>query len=242
MNYFKAYLKMNLQMVAVDLILIGMGGVFFLLLCSSFVGLFFSPWIMLGIVLLASRPFKKLFEDSLFGPAASLHMSLPIDSRTLILVKVTAAQLVNAVMLASIILPLRISRVSLWSLGLDRIGQGQEMYYSRELIAAAVVTDLLLFIIMGIPVDLWESIRYHSQPLDWQNRGRRFLSRVPILIPAWAVIFWNAFREDGETPVIDWLAGAQALPVLLAVGATEILIGVLAVRKSIKLMETRYYR
>ncbi len=242
MKNFNAYLKLNLQMISGDLVLTGMVGLFYLLMNMSFLGIIFSPWIILGIAWLGSRPLKKLFDDSLFGPAASLHLSLPLDCRTVILVKVIAAQLANVVMLASIILPLLIAKVNFWSLGLNLIGQGKEMYYSRELILAVVVADLVLIFFMGIPIDLWESIRYHSRPLDQQNRGRRFLSRLPILLPAWAVIFWNLFREDGETPILDWLASKQALPVLLAVGAVEILVGVLAVRGSIRLLETRYQR
>ena len=242
MKNFNAYLKLNLQMISGDLVLTGMVGLFYLLMNMSFLGIIFSPWIILGIAWLGSRPLKKLFDDSLFGPAASLHVSLPLDCRTVILVKLVACELVIVVMLAAILLPLQLAGIDIWSGALELVKQAGEIHYSGALMLAVVVADVLLFLFMSTPIDLMESIRFHCQPLNSRSRLNRFLSRLPLNLPFVAFILWNATRDDSKTPILDWLAGSHALPVLLAVGVIEILIGLLSIRGSIRLMETRYYR
>ena len=242
MKNFIAYLKLNLQMISMDLVLIGLGGMVLWALLSTFIGFLFLPLLLFGIAWISYRPVKKIFEDSLFGDGASLHMSLPLDCRTVILVKLVACELVIVVMLAAILLPLQLAGIDIWSGALELVKQAGEIHYSGALMLAVVVADVLLFLFMSTPIDLMESIRFHCQPLNSRSRLNRFLSRLPLNLPFVAFILWNATRDDSKTPILDWLATKQALPVLLAVGAVEILVGVLAVRGSIRLLETRFYR
>ena len=242
MKNFNAYLKLNLQMISGDLVLIGLGGMVLWALASTFIGFLFLPLLLFGIAWISYRPVKKIFEDSLFGDGASLHMSLPLDCRTVILVKLVACELVIVVMLAAILLPLQLAGIDIWSGALELVKQAGEIHYSGSLMLAVVVADVLLFLFMSTPIDLMESIRFHCQPLNSRSRLNRFLSRLPLNLPFVAFILWNATRDDSKTPILDWLAGSQALPVLLAVGVIEILIGLLAIRGSIRLMETRHYR
>ena len=242
MKNFNAYLKLNLQMISGDLVLIGLGGMVLWALASTFIGFLFLPLLLFGIAWISYRPVKKIFEDSLFGDGASLHMSLPLDCRTVILVKLVACELVIVVMLAAILLPLQLAGIDIWSGALELVKQAGEIHYSGALMLAVVVADVLLFLFMSTPIDLMESIRFHCQPLNSRSRLNRFLSRLPLNLPFVAFILWNATRDDSKTPILDWLAGSHALPVLLAVGVIEILIGLLAIRGSIRLMETRYYR
>ena len=242
MKNFIAYLKLNLQMISMDLVLIGLGGMVLWALLSTFIGFLFLPLLLFGIAWISYRPVKKIFEDSLFGDGASLHMSLPLDCRTVILVKLVACELVIVVMLAAILLPLQLAGIDIWSGALGLVKQAGEIHYSGALLLAVVVADVLLFLFMSTPIDLMESIRFHCQPLNSRSRLNRFLSRLPLNLPFVAFILWNATRDDSKTPILDWLAGSHALPVLLAVGVIEILIGLLAIRGSIRLMETRYYR
>lgn len=242
MKNFIAYLKLNLQMISMDLVLIGLGGMVLWALLSTFIGFLFLPLLLFGIAWISYRPVKKIFEDSLFGDGASLHMSLPLDCRTVILVKLVACELVIVVMLAAILLPLQLAGIDIWSGALELVKQAGEIHYSGALLLAVVVADVLLFLFMSTPIDLMESIRFHCQPLNSRSRLNRFLSRLPLNLPFVAFILWNATRDDSKTPILDWLAGSHALPVLLAVGVIEILIGLLAIRGSIRLMETRYYR
>jgi hypothetical protein len=242
MKNFNAYLKLNLQMISGDLVLIGLGGMVLWVLASTFIGFLFFPLLLFGIAWISYRPVKKIFEDSLFGDGASLHMSLPLDCRTVILVKLVACELVIVVMLAAILLPLQLAGIDIWSGALELVKQAGEIHYSGALMLAVVVADVLLFLFMSTPIDLMESIRFHCQPLNSRSRLNRFLSRLPLNLPFVAFILWNATRDDSKTPILDWLATKQALPVLLAVGAVEILVGVLAVRGSIRLLETRFYR
>ena len=242
MKNFNAYLKLNLQMISGDLVLIGLGGMVLWALASTFIGFLFLPLLLFGIAWISYRPVKKIFEDSLFGDGASLHMSLPLDCRTMILVKLVACELVIVVMLTAILLPLQLAGIDIWSGALELVKQAGEIHYSGALMLAVVVADVLLFLFMSTPIDLMESIRFHCQPLNSRSRLNRFLSRLPLNLPFVAFILWNATRDDSKTPILDWLATKQALPVLLAVGAVEILVGVLAVRGSIRLLETRYQR
>jgi hypothetical protein len=242
MKNFIAYLKLNLRMISGDLVLIGLGGMVLWALASTFIGFLFLPLLLFGIAWISYRPVKKIFEDSLFGDGASLHMSLPLDCRTVILVKLVACELVIVVMLAAILLPLQLAGIDIWSGALELVKQAGEIHYSGALLLAVVVADVLLFLFMSTPIDLMESIRFHCQPLNSRSRLNRFLSRLPLNLPFVAFILWNATRDDSKTPILDWLAGSHALPVLLAVGVIEILIGLLAIRGSIRLMETRYYR
>ena len=242
MKNFNAYLKLNLQMISGDLVLIGLGGMVLWALASTFIGFLFLPLLLFGIAWISYRPVKKIFEDSLFGDGASLHMSLPLDCRTVILVKLVACELVIVVMLAAILLPLQLAGIDIWSGALELVKQAGEIHYSGALMLAVVVADVLLFLFMSTPIDLMESIRFHCQPLNSRSRLNRFLSRLPLNLPFVAFILWNATRDDSKTPILDWLAGSHALPVLLTVGVIEILIGLLAIRGSIRLMETRYYR
>ncbi len=242
MKSFLAYLKLNLQMISIDLLLIGLGGLVLWALVSTFIGFLFLPLLLFGIAWISYRPVKKMVEDSLFGGGASLHMSLPLDCRTVVLVKLVACELVILVMLAAILLPLQFAGIDVWSRTLELVRQAGEIHYSGELMLAVVVADVLMIIFMSTPIDLMESIKFHCQPLERQNKKHRFISRLPLILPVWAFIFWNATRDDSKTPILDWLATEQALPVLLAVGAVEILIGVLAVRGSIRLLESRYHR
>ena len=242
MKNFNAYLKLNLQMISGDLVLIGLGGMVLWALASTFIGFLFLPLLLFGIAWISYRPVKKIIEDSLFGDGASLHMSLPLDCRTVILVKLVACELVIVVMLAAILLPLQLAGIDIWSGALELVKQAGEIHYSGALMLAVVVADVLLFLFMSTPIDLMESIRFHCQPLNSRSRLNRFLSRLPLNLPFVAFILWNATRDDSKTPILDWLATKQALPVLLAVGAVEILVGLLAIRRSIQLMETRYYR
>ena len=242
MKNFIAYLKLNLQMISMDLVLIGLGGMVLWALLSTFIGFLFLPLLLFGIAWISYRPVKKIFEDSLFGDGASLHMSLPLDCRTVILVKLVACELIIVVMLAAILLPLQLAGIDIWSGALELVKQAGEIHYSGALLLAVVVADVLLFLFMSTPIDLMESIRFHCQPLNSRSRLNRFLSRLPLNLPFVAFILWNATRDDSKTPILDWLAGSHALPVLLAVGVIEILIGLLAIRGSIRLMETRYYR
>lgn len=242
MKSFIAYLKLNLQMISIDLVLIGLGGMVLWALLSTFIGFLLLPLLLFGIAWISYRPVKKIFEDSLFGDGASLHMSLPLDCRTVILVKLVACELVIVVMLAAILLPLQLAGIDIWSGALELVKQAGEIHYSGALMLAVVVADVLLFLFMSTPIDLMESIRFHCQPLNSRSKRNRFLSRLPLNLPFVAFILWNAVRDDSKTPILDWLATEQALPVLLAVGIIEILIGVLAVHKSIQLMETRYHR
>jgi hypothetical protein len=229
-------------MISGDLVLIGLGGMVLWVLASTFIGFLFFPLLLFGIAWISYRPVKKIFEDSLFGDGASLHMSLPLDCRTVILVKLVACELVIVVMLAAILLPLQLAGIDIWSGALELVKQAGEIHYSGALLLAVVVADVLLFLFMSTPIDLMESIRFHCQPLNSRSRLNRFLSRLPLNLPFVAFILWNATRDDSKTPILDWLAGSHALPVLLAVGVIEILIGLLAIRGSIRLMETRYYR
>ena len=242
MKSFIAYLKLNLQMISIDLLLIGLSGLVLWALVSTFIGFLFFPLLLFGIAWISYRPVKKIFEDSLFGNGSSLHMSLPLDCRTVILVKLVACELVIAVMLAAILLPLQLAGIDIWSGALELVKQAGEIHYSGALMLAVVVVDVLMFLFMSTPIDLMESIRFHCQPLNSRSRLNRFLSRLPLNLPFVAFILWNATRDDSKTPILDWLATKQALPVLLAVGAVEILVGVLAVRGSIRLLETRYQR
>ena len=242
MKNFIAYLKLNLQMISMDLVLIGLGGMVLWALLSTFIGFLFLPLLLFGIAWISYRPVKKIFEDSLFGDGAALHVSLPLDCRTVILVKLVACELVIVVMLAAILLPLQLAGIDIWSGALELVKQAGEIHYSGALLLAVVVADVLLFLFMSTPIDLMESIRFHCQPLNSRSRLNRFLSRLPLNLPFVAFILWNATRDDSKTPILDWLAGSHALPVLLAVGVIEILIGLLAIRGSIRLMETRYYR
>ena len=241
MKSFIAYLKLNLQMISIDLLLIGLGGLVLWALVSNFIGFLFFPLLLFGIAWISYRPVKKIFEDSLFGDSASLHMSLPLDCRTVILVKLVACELVIVVMLAAILLPLQLAGLDVWSSTLELVKQAGEIHYSGELMLAVVVVDVLMFLFMSTPIDLMESIRFHCQPLNSRSRLNRFLSRLPLNLPFVAFILWNATRDNSKTPILDWLATEQALPVLLAVGAVEILIGLLAVHGSIRLLESRYH-
>ena len=174
MKNFIAYLKLNLQMISMDLVLIGLGGMVLWALLSTFIGFLFLPLLLFGIAWISYRPVKKIFEDSLFGDGASLHMSLPLDCRTVILVKLVACELVIAVMLAAILLPLQLAGIDIWSGALELVKQAGEIHYSGALLLAVVVADVLLFLFMSTPIDLMESIRFHCQPLNSRSRLNRF--------------------------------------------------------------------
>jgi len=240
---FLPYLKLNLKMVQGDLILIAVCGVLFWFSMQLIIGVFFMPWIMLGIGLLTIRPGKKLFEDSIFGPSSALHMSLPVDARTFVLVKILAGSLVGLIGLGAAVLPLLVTGFQFHVvLRLDELVQAAHTGGNGTAVLILLGVDLILFLFMAMPVGLAHEFWYNAQPLRNQSPALKYGSRILINAPFSAFILWNAFRDKEKTPVFDWLSEGNPLPVLIVVAVVLCIMSLLAVRRAVNLLENHYQK
>ena len=90
--------------------------------------------------------------------------------------------------------------------------------------------------------ELARLLRYRSQPISKQTKGRDFIFRIAGSVPFLAFVFWNGSRDRDKTPVLDWLAEGNVLPVFLAMLAIELIFTVFSVKYAVKFLETRYQK
>ena len=240
MKNFKAYLKLHIRLVSGNLALIGAGGIVFLFLIYSIIGLILYPFILMGIILLTLPAIKKIHSDNLFGPGAALNMSLPVDGRTMVAVKLLTSNLVYTVMLAAIILPFLISGFTLWQPIIEAVRDTVVTHGKGTFLLAIIAADVIMLIFIGGAIDLLDTIRNHCRPLNMQTKTRKYLSQLPWRIPILAVLIWAIVEDDTATPILEWLSGKNTLPILIVAGIAEILIYVFAARRCVRLLETKW--
>ena len=110
------------------------------------------------------------------------------------------------------------------------------------MLAAIAILNLILLMPAMEAAELIRLLRYRSQPVSKQTKGRDFVFRIAGSVPFLAIIFWNGSRDRDKTPVLDWLAEGSVLPVLLAVLAIELVFTVISVKSAVKFLETRYQK
>lgn len=238
---FIPYLKLNLKMVQADLILIAVCGGLFWFSMQMFFGVFFIPWIMLGIGLLSIRPTKKIFEDSIFGPSSAFHMSLPVDARSFVLAKLLTGCLVGIITLAAAVLPLMVMGFHKL-FRLDELSQAAHAGGNGTAVLILMGADLILLFLLMMSAGLTQEFWYNAQPLRRQSPALKYGSRILAGAPFSVFILWNAFRDRKKTPLFDWLEEGNPLPVLIGMTAVLCIAVLMAVRTSIKLLETKYQK
>ena len=238
---FWPYLKLQLKMIEVDLVVLGCLGALFFLSIYTIIGIIFFPFIVIGIAYYGSRPMKKLKEDSLFGTSSGLYMSLPVDVRTVVAGKLIACMILDTMIIAACLLPLVISGFG-GLFQLDRVYEAMNAGGNGPLLAAIAILNLILLMPAMEAAELTRLLRYRSQPVSKQTKGRDFVFRIAGSVPFLAIIFWNGSRDRDKTPVLDWLAEGSVLPLLLAVLAIELVFTVISVKSAVKFLETRYQK